>query len=50
MDHIQRVRNCRESTVEIRMPIDSTDPRSQVSEPETGCESPADAGAGNPNE
>lgn len=37
-DHIQHARNCRDLTVNVRLPIDSTDSRSQTPFPESGCE------------
>jgi hypothetical protein len=37
-DHIQRARNCRDFTVDVRIPIDRLDPRSQTPFPESGCE------------
>src|SRR5215470_8523116 len=37
-DHIQRARNCRDLTVNVRIPIDSLDPRSHTPFPESGCE------------
>ena len=37
-DHIQRARNCRDLTVNVRIPIDSLDPRAHAPFLETGCE------------
>jgi hypothetical protein len=37
-DHIQHARNCRDLTVDVRIPIDSLDPRSHTPFPESGCE------------
>jgi len=37
-DHIQHARNCRDLTVNVRLPIDRMDPRSHTPFPELGCE------------
>jgi hypothetical protein len=37
-DHIQHARNCRDLTVNVRMPIDSLDPRTHTPFPDSGCE------------
>lgn len=39
-DRIQRARNCRDLTVNGRLPIDSMDPRSHTPFTESGCEPP----------
>jgi hypothetical protein len=36
-DHIQRARNCRDFTVDVRIPIDRLDPRSHTPFPESSC-------------
>ena len=36
--HVQLVRDCQDATVEVRLPLDATDPRSQSVPKELGCD------------
>lgn len=38
--HMQVVRDCQDATVEVRLPLDAADPRSQAVPKELGCDAP----------
>ncbi|MGA9814323.1 MAG: hypothetical protein WBQ64_16170, partial [Terriglobales bacterium] len=37
-EHMQLVRDCRDATVDVRLPLDQTDPRSQSVPKDLGCD------------
>lgn len=39
-EHMQLVRDCRDATVDVRLPLDAMDPRSQAVPKELGCDAP----------
>ncbi len=39
-EHVQLVRDCQDSTVDVRLPLDATDPRSQSVPKDLGCDAP----------
>ena len=39
-EHMQLVRDCRNATVDVRLPLDATDPRSQSTPKNIGCDAP----------
>ena len=39
-EHVQLVRDCQDSTVDVRLPLDATDPRSQSVPKDTECDAP----------
>ncbi len=39
-EHVQLVRDCQDSTVAVRLPLDATDPRSQSVPKDIGCDAP----------